>query len=442
MKNATLTLIVGLAAGLALAAEPPIQIAGVTNPPPAGLNKAAGAETNSALAVIAVSATNAPGTEIRDESAAVAATAVETNTATPIIMEDGSQGMLLNFRGAPLELVLEKLSEAAGFIIVLDAQPRGKVDVISNQPVSKDEAYNVLNSVLRKNGYTAIRNDRTLTIVNRDEAKTKDIPVKLGSSPEGIPRTDEMVTQIIPIQFVEATQLIKDLQPLVSSQTTMTANESGNSIVITDTQANIRRVAEIIKAIDLGAEDVTEVKVFKLTFADPTEMSDLLGQLFPDESRTGGQQGQGGGFRSLFRGFGGPGGMPGGGGGGGGGGNTNQRIKKRQRVITVPDQRTGSIVVTAAKDLMGQIGDVVHELDTDPAKKQSVHVYQLQNTDPQQAQQVLQDIFQKNTTSNNRGNNQNNSALQTRSNQQQQNTAGGARGGNTRGGTRTGGFGQ
>jgi len=332
--------------------------------------------------------------------------------------------------------VLEKLSEAAGFIIVLEAQPRGRVDIISSQPVSKDEAFSLLSTVLNKNGYAAIRNGRTLTIVNRDEAKTKDIPVNLGSDPNSIPRTDELVTQIIPIQFVEATQLLKDLQPLVSMQTTMTANESGNSIVITDTQANIRRVAEVIKAIDLGAEDVTEVRVFKLTYADPVEMSELLGQLFPDETRSN-QPGQGGGgFRSFFRGFGGPGG----GGGNSGGAGNNQRIKKRTRVITVPDQRTASIVVTAAKDLMGQIAAVVQELDTDPAKKQNVRVFPLQNADPEQALQVLQDIFQKSGSYNNR-NNLNNSALRTRSNQQQQNTIGNTRSGNRSGG-RTSSFGQ
>jgi general secretion pathway protein D len=440
MKTVTLILVAGLTARLALAAETPVPSAGDTNTPPAEPAGPAVSDTNQPPAVVPDSDTNAPNVLVAADTNAPAATpapAADSNTAAPATLEDGTEGLRLNFRGAPLDLVLEKLSEAAGFIIVLEAQPRGRVDIISNQPVSKDEAFSLLNTVLRKNGYTAIRNGRTLTIVNRDEAKTKDIPVNLGSDPTSIPRTDELVTQIIPIQFVEATQLLKDLQPLVSMQTTMTANESGNSIVITDTQANIRRVAEVIKAIDLGAEDVTEVRTFKLNYADPVEMADLLTQLFPDESRTGGQQGQGG-FRSLFRGFGGPGGP---GGGGSSGGSGNQRIKKRTRVITVADQRTASIVVTAAKDLMGQIADVVQDLDTDPAKKQNVKVFSLQNADPEQALQVLQDIFQKNTTVNNR-NNQQNSALRNRSNQQQQTTIGNSRTGSSRTGNRTSGFGQ
>ena len=320
----------------------------------------------------------------------------------------------MNFRGAPLELVLNYLSEAAGFIIVLDAQPRGRVDMWSSQPVTREEAVALLNSVLHKNGLAAIRKGRTLTIINRDEAKIRPIPVRLGSDPESIPDDEEIVTQIIPVRFVEATQLLKDLQPLVSVNTSMTANESGNSIVITDTQSNIRRVAEVIKAIDTGAEDVTEVRVFRLNNADPTEMTELLTSLFPDETRSSGQSQGSGGFRSFFR-----GGFPGMPGGGGSSGSQTQRVRKRARVLAVPDPRTSSVVVTAARDLMDQVEQVVVALDEDPARRQTVKVFQLDNADPQEAMEVLRDIFQKSGTQNTRNNRTQTSVLQNRSEQQQ-----------------------
>jgi len=345
--------------------------------------------------------------------------------------ENGTNALRLNFRGVPLDMVLNYLSEAAGFIINIKpgTSARGKVDVWSSQPLTREEALNLLDTVLNQNGLAAIRNGRTLTIINRDEAKTHDIPVRLESDPKKIPRTDEIVTQIIPVRFVEVAQLIKDLQPLVSpTLTTMTANEAGNAIVITDTQANIRRVAEIIQGIDMGAEAVTEVHVFRLANADPGETADLLSNLFPDDSKSGGsgQSSIFGAFASRFGGrFGGgpPGGGPGG--GGGGGSDTNQRIKKRARVIAVADQRTASVVVSAAKELMEQIEGVVEELDKNPKGKQTVRIYQLQNADPQQAQQVLSDIFGKNNTQNNRNTaNQNDPLANRTTTQNQQNNSG------------------
>jgi general secretion pathway protein D len=376
----------------------------------------------------AVAATADDATEVAAPAASTEAPAAKpmaeaaledksTNAVTPFDPANPDAVLRMNFRGAPLEMVLNYLSEAAGFIINLEATPRGRVDVWSNTPLTKEEAVNLLNSVLKKNGFAAIRNGRTLTIVNRDEAKIHDIPVILGSDPDKIPRNDEIVTQIIPVRFVEVAQLLKDLQPLISVQTTMTANEAGNSLVITDSQANIHRVAEIIKAIDLGAEDGTEVRVFRLQFADPSEMSELLANLFPDDTRSGGSSApvQFGGFRRFFG-----GGMPGGG-GQSGGSSQNSRIKKRAKVVAVPDPRTSSVVVSAARDLIAQIEAVVTELDSNPARKQNVKVIQLQNADAEEVQQVLEEMFEKNTSSNNRnrtGNNQN-STLRNRSNNQQ-----------------------
>ena len=77
---------------------------------------------------------------------------------------------------------------------------------------------------------------------------------------------------------------------MVSSHATIVANEAGNSIAVTDTQANIRHLVEIIKAIDSSAEDETELRVFHLKHHDPTEIANLLTGLFSGQGNTGGSQ--------------------------------------------------------------------------------------------------------------------------------------------------------
>src|SRR5205814_9884549 len=134
---------------------------------------------------------------------------------------------------------------------------KGRVDVWSNQPLSKDEAVDLLNTVLNQNGFAAVRKERTLTIMSRKDAKTEDIPVRRGDEPKDIQKNDEMVTQIIPVRYANATQLTKDLQPLLPSGAEMTANESANALVITDTQANIRRMTEIVQALDTSISSIS-----------------------------------------------------------------------------------------------------------------------------------------------------------------------------------------
>ena len=345
----------------------------------------------------------------------------------------------LNFRNAPLEMVLNYLSDAAGFIIVLDTRITGTVNIISSHPVTREEAVDLLNTELNRNNYAAIREGRTLTIVDKSVAKTRNIPVRTGNIPANIPKNDEIVTQIIPIRFVEARQLTSDLAPFLSSQATITANETGNAILITDTQANIRHLVEIIQAVDSNAEAETEIRVFRLKNASPTDIANELGSIFPSSS---------GGSQSPIRFGGGSGGffsrMMGGGGGdtGGQSKNANDRIKKATQVTAVADTRIQAVIVTAPKDLMLQIAEMMTDLDVPSDRDQGVYVFQMKNGDPQQAVQVLQNMFQSGTSARTSSGSSQNSPLQQRAlnstTSMGSTTPSGIGGGTTGGGSRTG----
>jgi len=304
----------------------------------------------------------------------------------------------------------------------MDTQVRGNVSVISSHPMTRNEAVDLLNAVLNKNGYAALRDGRTLTILDKNDAKTRNIPVKTSNDPDSIPNNAEIVTQIIPIRFVEARQLVTDLSSFVSPQATIVANEAGNSIVVTDTQSNIRHLTEIIQAIDNSAEGETEIRVFHLTHASPTDVASELGQIFPTSGTSGSQ------VQTPFR-FGGGGGGMGGGGGPGGffgrmmaataagstGGSQNTRIQKQTQVVAVADPRTSSVVVTASKDLMQEIAGMMEQLDVPSDRDQGVYVFQMKNGDPQQALTVLQNMFQSSSTSRSgTSSSSQNSALQQR----------------------------
>ena len=459
-------------------------------------------------------------------------------------------------------------SEAAGFIIVLETKLEGKIDAWSNQPLTKEEAVDLLNTVLNKNNYAAIRNGRTLTIVSRDEAKKRNIPVKKGGDAEAMPKTEGMVTQIIPVRHANVAQLTANLQPLLGTYAEMTANESANTLIITATEMDVRRMTEIINALDdsisststlqvfplrfadakelatvvkelfqpaqtqggnggrggggggnfggfpgfggaagnfggggnrggggggnrgggsasgantrvvavadersnslvVGApddmlatisnvvlkidqpvNDITELRVFHLVNADPVEMTELFGQLFPDETKTSSSDNQSQlGFRFNR---GGPGGFFGGGNNNGSRASasatdSSDRMKKKGRVLAVPDPRTSSMIVSAASEMMPQIAEMIAQLDSSPAKKQKVFVYNLENADVQQVEQILRGMFDRSTTQNNRNGANQNSALTTRSTANQGTTGNGNSSGNTgfgnQGNGNSGGFG-
>jgi general secretion pathway protein D len=414
MKKIILNLMTAGAAGLLVcaSAQPAPEANGGTNAPTAESTPAPPDMDAAPEAADAAANTSAPEDKpAKDPVVILPGAATDDDGSIPsdfnapaeVVGTNNPDELRLNFRNAPLDMVLNYLSDAAGFIIVLDTPVNGNVSVISSHPMTRDEAVDLLNSVLNKNGYAAIRNGRTLTIVDKNDAKTRDIPVKSGNNPDQIPNNAEIVTQIIPIRFVEARQLVSDLTSFVSPQATVVANEEGNSIVITDTQANIRHLTEIIKAVDESAEAETEIRVFHLKYASPADVASELASIFPSASgnntqspiRFGGGMGGPGGFFARMM------------GGGAAGGATasstdNDRVKKATQVNAVADERIQAVIVTAPKDLMEQIANMMTDLDVPSTRDQKVYVFHMDNGDPQQAVQVLQTIFQSSSSS--RGN--------------------------------------
>ena len=130
--------------------------------------------------------------------------------------------------------------------------------------------------------------------------------------------------------------------------------------------------------------------------------------------------------------------------GGGRGGNTSpsDRSKKMGRVVAVPDPRTSSMIVTASKTLMPQIADMISELDAGKGKKEIVGFFELQNADPQDVQQSLQDLFNRSNVQKQNNNNRNsmlgqNNPLTQRQTANQQPNSGISSFGNTGGGSRS-----
>ncbi len=298
-------------------------------------------------------------------------------------------GLILNFRGVPLDTVLDYLSREAGFAIVKEAEVNGTVDVWSHQPLSRDEAVDLLNTVLHEKGFAAVRNGRTLTIVTRENAKLRDIRVQTGNNPEQIPKTDEMITQIIPVRYTDAAQLIENLQPLIPSYATLSANESSNAILLTDTQKNIRRMTEIIRALDTSISSISSVRVFPLQFADAKELATIVESIFKTEESTQGRNAS----RFPMPPFMGRGGDRGGDRGGGQSETESEAKAAASRVVAVADERTNSLVVSAPEELMSLIEKLVREVDTASEDITEIWVFTLQYADATETAQLITELF-------------------------------------------------
>ena len=306
------------------------------------------------------------------------------------------EGLILNFDQATLKTVLDYLAEEAGLIVINETELEGRISMFNKKPMSLDDAIDVLNAVLFEEEYTAVRRGRVLKIVSLEDAKNQSIPVYYGADPEQIPETDTIVTQVVPIKYANADEIEDDLDGLIDDEfAEMTANQSANAIIITDTQANIRRLVKIISSLDKAVEKVTEVRVFKLEFADADDTARLIEATFQEsvsEDEIVGRL-----IQSRFSG-GGPGGP---GGRGSAGGNTQQQgnATARSKVSAESDTRTNSVVVSADPETMVKIAEIVEDLDSDTTAKDSVLIYHVKNMQATDLADIFNNLFESNTSS-------------------------------------------
>ncbi|MCL2639798.1 MAG: hypothetical protein FWD53_03040, partial [Phycisphaerales bacterium] len=76
---------------------------------------------------------------------------------------------------------------------------------------------------------------------------------------------------------------------MFSPNATVVANAASNTLVITDTAASIRKIVEVVSAMDKQLGTASEIKVFKLKYANAAAAARLITDTFRDT--TGGQTG-------------------------------------------------------------------------------------------------------------------------------------------------------
>ena len=146
-------------------------------------------------------------------------------------------------------------------------------------------------------------------------------------------------------------------------------------------------ITEIVSRLDVSISDVTETRIFNLLHADATEMANVLSSLYGDTG-TSGPQTRGNNNNNNNRQ--GPGGGPG---NPSAAAQPSTRAVLQARVVVVPDPRTNSVIVSSSRDSMEEIALTIGRLDASDSKKQHVHIYTLENADPDNVASILRGMF-------------------------------------------------
>src|SRR5262245_11638571 len=188
--------------------------------------------------------------------------------------------VVFNFDNADIEIVLQATSELLVFNYVLAPGARGKkVTVQTTGRIPVDDIFPVLLTILDVNGLAAVKSGNVWRIIPKEGAVQTSTRTVVGSQLDpGIPG-DEVITQLIPLQYTSATDVLNLLRPFVPAQGAITATRDTNLLVVTDAAANIRRLLDILKLVDVDVA-LNELQILPLKNADAQDVAQILTQLF------------------------------------------------------------------------------------------------------------------------------------------------------------------
>lgn len=257
-----------------------------------------------------------------------------------------------SFVNADIESVIKAIGDYANVTFIIDPRVKGTLSLVSEKPLSKAQAMQLLTSVLRMQGYAVVSANGYSKVVPEADAKLQG---SVGQSNGA--RGDQVATQVFHLNRESATNLVPVLRPLISPNNIINANPGNNTLVITDYADNLMRMSKIIAALDGPGNG--NLEVVPLRYAIANDMANMVNRLMEQ------------------------GGTP---------SNDSNRA-------VLSDSRTNSLIVRASTEARANlIKSLIDKLDQPTAQPGNVHVVYLKNAEATKLALTLRAVISADTT--------------------------------------------
>jgi general secretion pathway protein D len=281
--------------------------------------------------------------------AAPAAGAERPAAAAPINHKDvakNAKTVLLSFDKRDIADVIQFVGELTRRNFILPDRLSGKITLLSNAPIPASEVWDVFVAALDANNLAVYQVGRYWKVAEKKQSARAGIPTYLEEG-EQPPQTEQMVTKLFKLKFVEADQMRNVLQQFASRDSDIQVFPS-DTLIISDLALNTRRLEKLIEQLDRpGASQ--DIHVVSVQHASAQDLAQKLTDVF---------QVQGAAKRKI-----------------------------------IADERTNKLIVVASGNSFQAVLDLLHQLDV-PSGDGGVHVYYLKNSKAEDIASTLQSLSQ------------------------------------------------
>jgi len=299
----------------------------------------------------------------------------------------------IDYDGTDIKDVIKDFAEKTGRNFLIDPKIKGKITIIAPNPVSIDEAYEAFLAALDAAGFTTVvearfskgpnRGKPMLTrILSASDAKSEPLELYKGGY---TPKSANLITRLIQVENIAVDEISKVIQKWVSSNGQILAYAPSNTLILTDSANNIRRILDLIQELDISAPK-QQLDIIPVEFADAAKLVEIIKDIYGSDATSKGKAAK---KSSKARKKGKKGKTT----------TASSSIGKETSFIgkMLSDERTNSIIVLATESSLEEIRKLVARLDyeTDPFAQSDIHVIYLEHAKAEELSQTLNNLAQQ-----------------------------------------------
>ena len=193
---------------------------------------------------------------------------------------------VVNGADMPVQDFINQVAEMTGKTIVVDPRLRNNtVTVFSTTELDADSLYDLFLTVLKVHSMGAVENNGVVEVVQQPVVKMS------GGDIAEQPPSSQLVTRVVPLAHVQASELVKTLRPLMPQTAHIAAIEEPNVLVLADYVSNIARLMDLVEQTDVVDEDEIVHRVLEHAWVGT--VAAILEEIAPEQLGRGAKGPQG-----------------------------------------------------------------------------------------------------------------------------------------------------
>jgi general secretion pathway protein D len=274
------------------------------------------------------------------------ATLASAPTATALARLDEDGKIFLKYKLTPLSSLVLEIAKATGETFAFDPSLTGRFTITISHPVTKAEALAILDATLFMQGYAVLRgDDGVYKVVAVTDARTGSKWIGPGDVGKG----ETQLTTMIKLELASAQEVASQIAPLVGKHDRMVPYPPTNSLILAGSEKRIRRLMELVRALDAGGLATTWVRT--LRYRGALEIAEMLGAWAAPRDPKG--------------------------------------IVREGDLRVWPDERSNSLILMGSSSRIEGAREFIDELDRAPEVDTAIQVVRIYHREAEELEQIL-----------------------------------------------------